>query len=54
MEIENQPRLKKVNLNLILTLACFKRSDSGERCEVKKVMKSRTAPHYLNAWNRLF
>ena len=52
-------------------LACFKRSDSGERCEVKKAMKSRgglspslafifsrsfllrTAPHYLNAWNRL-
>ena len=59
-----------------------KRSDSGERCEVKKGMKSRgglgrevrelplsplplprfyffallllrTAPHYLNAWNRL-
>ena len=24
-----------------LTLACSKRSDSGERCEVKKVMKSR-------------
>ena len=64
-------------------LACSKRSDSGERCEVKKAMKSRgglgtevrerslshlspslafifsrsflrrTAPHYLNAWNRL-
>ena len=52
-------------------LACPKRSDSGERCEVKKAMKSRgrpgrevsyifsrsfllrTAPHYLNAWNRL-
>ena len=57
-----------------------KRSDSGERCEVKKAMKSRgglgrevlshlsrslafifsrsfllrTAPHYLNAWNRLY
>ena len=28
-------------------LACSKRSDSGERCGVKK------APHYLNAWNRL-
>ena len=27
--------------------ACSKRSDSGERCEVKIV------PHYLNAWNRL-
>ena len=65
-------------------IACSKRSDSGERCEVKKAMKSRgglgrevrercslphlspslafifsrsfllrTAPHYLNAWNRL-
>ena len=64
-------------------LACSKRSDSGERCEVKKAMKSkgglgrevrerslshlspslafifsrsfllRTAPYYLNAWNRL-
>ena len=65
-------------------LACSKRSDSGERCRVKKAMKSRgglgrevrercslfhlfsslafifsrsfllrTAPHYLNAWNRL-
>ena len=52
------------------SLACSKRSDSGERCEVKKAMKSRgglalafifsrfsllrTAPHYLNAWNRLY
>ena len=66
------------------TVACSKRSDSGERCRVKKAMKSRgglgrevrercslshlssslafifsrsfllrTAPHYLNAWNRL-
>ena len=67
-------------------LACSKRSDSGERSEEKKAMKSRgglrrevrevkcgslshlsplprfyflvlvllrTAPHYLNAWNRL-
>ena len=49
-------------------VACSKRSDSGERCRVKKAMKSRgglgtfifsrslllrTAPHYLNAWNRL-
>ena len=62
-------------------IACSKRSDSGERCEIKKAMKSRgglgrevltgvtpltslafifsrsfllrTAPHYLNAWNRL-
>ena len=38
-------------------LACSKRSDSGEQCEVKKAIKSRwglgsllcTAPHYLNA-----
>ena len=41
-------------------LACSERSDSGERCRVKKAMKSRggsfllrTAPQYLNAWNRL-
>ena len=48
-------------------LACSKRSDSGERCRVKKAMHLssslafifsrslllRTAPHYLNAWNRL-
>ena len=38
-------------------VACSKRSDSGERCEVKIAIKSRgglrTAPHYLNAWNRL-
>ena len=64
-------------------IACSNRSDSVERCEVKKAMKSRgglgrevrehtlshlssslafifsrslllhTAPHYLNAWNRL-
>ena len=52
---------------MTVKLACSKRSDSGERCEVKKAMKSRgglvfifsrsfllrTAPHYLNAWNRL-
>ena len=57
---------------LVNALACSKRSDSGERCEIKKAMKSRgglgtevlafivsrsflrrTAPHYLNAWNRL-
>ena len=57
---------------LVNALACSKRSDSGEQCEVKKAMKSRgglgtevlafifsrsflrrTAPHYLNAWNRL-
>ena len=63
-----------------LKLACSKRSDIGERCEVKKAMKRRgglgrevqerhissslafifsrsfllrTAPHHLNAWNRL-
>ena len=57
------------------SVACSKRSDSGERCEVKIAIKSRgglgrevlffsrsfllrtapyTAPHYLNAWNRLF
>ena len=51
------------------SIACSKPSDSGERCEVKIAMKSRgglgrafifsrsfflrTAPHYLNAWNRL-
>ena len=41
-------------------LACSKRSDSGKQCEVKKAIKSRgglgsllrTAPHYLNAWNK--
>ena len=26
---------------VMFILACFKRSDSGERCEVKKEMKSR-------------
>ena len=48
------------------SIACSHRSDNGERCEVKKAMKSegglfiflsafllRTTPHYLNAWNRL-
>ena len=36
-------------------LACPKRSDSGERCGVEKAISFllRTAPHYLNAWNRL-
>ena len=54
-------------------LPCSKHSDSGERCKVKKAMKSkevthlspslvftfshsfllRTAPQYLNPWNRL-
>ena len=40
--------LKKYNLKIAffeegaaLILACSKRSDSGERCEVKKAMKSR-------------
>ena len=28
-------------LHSLPTLACSKRSDSGERCEVKKAMKSR-------------
>ena len=28
-------------------LACSKRSDSGERCEVKKAMKSRGGPSLL-------
>ena len=43
----------------LMPLACSKRSDSGERCEVKKEIifsrsfLVRTAPHYLNAWNRL-
>ena len=36
-----------------IDLACSKRSDRGEQCEVKKAMKSRGGPHYLNAWNRL-
>ena len=37
------------------TVACSKRSVSGERCEVKKapLILLCTAPHYLNAWNRL-
>ena len=61
----------RVYLEWPFFLACSKRSDSGERCEVKKAMKSRgrpgrevsyifsrsfllrTAPHYLNASNRL-
>ena len=29
------------NRGTVITLACSKRSDSGERCEVKKAMKSR-------------
>ena len=62
--------------SIVEGIVCSKRSDSGERCEVKKAMKSRgglgrecssslafifsrsfllrTAPHYLNAWNRLW
>ena len=52
--------------NIKMDKATGERSDSGERCEVKKAMKSRgglafifsrsfllrTAPHYLNAWNK--
>ena len=53
-------------------LACFRHSDSGERCKVERELGRavrdlspslvfifsrsfliRTAPHYLNAWNRL-
>ena len=43
----------------MFSLACSKRSDSGERCGVEKAITFsrsfllRTAPHYLNAWNRL-
>ena len=70
---------KQAGVTDIVKVACSKRSDNGERCEVKKAMKSRgglgrevrehlspslafifshsfllrTAPHYLNAWNRL-
>ena len=72
----NEPKLAGYQI------ACSKCSDSGERCEVKKAMKSRgglgrevrgslshlspslsfifsrsfllcSAPHHLNAWNRL-
>ena len=79
---ENQKRFVSKKRSTSVSLACSKRSDSGERCEVKKGMKSRgglgrevrelplsplplprfyffallllrTAPHYLNAWNRL-
>ena len=39
------------------SIACYRRSDSGERCEVPLYFSSlsllRTALHYLNAWNRL-
>ena len=28
-------------------IVCSKRSDSGERCEVKKAMKSRGGPYFL-------
>ena len=41
------------------TITPSKRSDSGERCEEKdafifsRSFLLRTAPHYLNAWNRL-
>ena len=71
---QNTKQVYRVVLHFLLLsvfgIACSKRSDSGERCEVKKAMKSRgglgreafifsrsfllrTAPHYLNAWNRL-
>ena len=35
--------IRKLLLQLVTgpTIACSKRSDSGERCEVKKAMKSR-------------
>ena len=36
-----------LKIRVDVKVACSKRSDSGERCEVK------IAPHYLNAWNRL-
>ena len=69
MRIRNA--FEEIVLLALYSIACSKRSDSGERCEVKKAMKSRgrlspslacifsrsfllrTAPHYLNAWNRL-
>ena len=35
------PRLKNMTLSFVVFVACSKRSDSGERCEVKKAMKSR-------------
>ena len=37
------------NRSIEFWIACSKRSDSGKQCEVKKAMKSGTAPHYLNA-----
>ena len=70
LQYEALPRTKVESLDIVV-VACSKRSDSGERCEVKKAIKSRglsssslafifsrsfllrTAPHYLNAWNRL-
>ena len=35
------------------SLACSKRSDSGERCGVKKAMKSRGRLGREDAWNTL-
>ena len=35
------PRLKNMTLSFVIFVACSKRSDRGERCEVKKAMKSR-------------
>ena len=56
MRIRNA--FEEIVLLALYSIACSKRSDSGERCEVKKAMKSRgdspsfllrTAPRYLNA-----
>ena len=63
---------KKMVTYLGKKLACFRHSDSGERCKVERELGRavrdlspslvfifsrsfliRTAPHYLNAWNRL-
>ena len=57
----------QIGVKLIITVvACSRRSDNVERCEVKEAIPLllprfnfsrsfllRTAPHYLNAWNRL-
>ena len=51
--------------SVVWGLACSRRSDSGERCKVKRspspvplyfssLSLLRTALHYLSAWNRLF
>ena len=36
-------RIRFPNPKIVILIACSKRSDSGERCEVKKAMKSRGA-----------